>query len=132
MKFRILNVMYVVILAATSLPSMAWAAPGACANEKSSLVSNECREELVRLMDQDKDSIAVRRALEESHPLVNCRAHSQEIKFVNDEAVGPTLELSSFIACDAETGADGYIISGQYFIEGGGYLFKQLTLSTAE
>jgi hypothetical protein len=135
MKSKALVAVSAVVLTMCALPSISSAAPGDCAKEKSSRVSKQCRNELGRAMDSDYVSQAVRKSLEASYPLKACQAGSVnelEVKYTADDAVGPVLEVSAFVACESENEAVGYVLTGEYFIDGGGYRFKQITLSTAE
>jgi len=90
---------------------------------------------LAHAIANDKDARAVRRALEGSYPLAKCQALSPrelEVEYVADEAVGPTLSVSAAYACQSQDDVDGYVIKGEYLLEGEGFRFRQLTLTSAE
>jgi hypothetical protein len=135
MKSIILSSLCLTAVTLTAFPSISQAAPAACAAEKSSAISRKCRAELARTMGQDRVTSALRAELERSYPLTACgKIDAKEIKvqYRADEAVGAVLEVSSFIGCTSDEGVDGYTIGGEYFIDGGGYGFKSITLSTFE
>jgi hypothetical protein len=108
---------------------------GDCAGEESADISQKCKLEIVRAMSQDQPSLAVRTALEKAFPLSFCReqdADKLEITYSNDEAVGPILEATTFVGCESDNGEDGYFLTGEYYLDGESYRFKQIKLSTFE
>lgn len=113
----------------------ALAAAADCAKEKTSKISAKCRAEVAQSMDEDALTLAMRSALESAYPLRACRTEDpakMRIRYVVDEATGPKLEASTFLACESDDDADGYEVKGEYFLGTGGFRFRQLTLSSAE
>lgn len=126
---------FIIALVISFTVASSYAASGDCAKETSERISEKCRLELAQAMRKDKDSRAVRRALERSYPLTKCQMQTpaqQKIAFVKDEATGSRFEISSFVGCYQKDDVDGYTVTGEYFIEGGNYRFRGISLSSAE
>lgn len=121
------------IFTASFLFHQAQAAISACPTADIFDLSPACRAEVLNAIQNEKTSKAIRTELEKNLDLKNCRfldAERMQWKYNPPEAIGPHLEVSSFVVCDGE-GYDGYWLGGNYHLDESAPSFEFISIKVS-